>query len=145
MSPFTEQYQRLGMSIPETTDPIAKAEAIYVAACAKLRLDPNDLPDLSRVRAKYVAHQIADYKLMVIRDAVTQEREANWNGNEYKYGSWFLMNNPGFRFGGVGCDFAYTTVSGRSRLCTFDEDDQEFFSKECIALWADFYGSKLPA
>lgn len=133
------------MSVPETTDPIVKAKAIYVAACAKLRLDPANLPDVSRIRAKYVAHQIADYKLMVIRDAITQEREANWDGREYKYGSWFLMNSPGFRFHAVLCAFALTGVTGGSRLCTFSEEDQEFFSEECIALWADFMGGKLPA
>lgn len=145
MSQFTEQYQRLGMSIPETTDLIAKAEAIYVAACAKLGLAPADLPDVSKVREKYRVSQIALHKLQVVRDAITEDKEANWDNREYKYGSWFYMNSPGFRFGGVGFDVTFTDVTGGSRLCTFSEEDQEFFSEECIALWADFYGSKLPA
>lgn len=133
------------MPVPETTDLTIKAQAIYVAACTKLGLDPTDLPDISKVREKYRASQVALHKLQVVRDAITDDREANWDNREYKYGSWFYMNKPGFLFLGVDYDFSGTGVSGGSRLCTFSEDDQEFFSEECIALWADFMGGKLPA
>lgn len=145
MSNFKEQYARLGMKVPKTKNLVEKAELIYVASCAKLGVDPLALPDVSRIREKYQAKTIADYKLMIVRDAITDEREADWNSSEYKYGGWFWMNKPGFRFCVSYCDVTYAGTTGGSRLCTFSEDDQEFFMQECVALWADSMGGKLPA
>lgn len=146
MTNFKEQYARLGMKIPKTKNLIEKAELIYVASCVKLGIDPLALPDVSRTREKYQAKTISDYKLMIIRDAITEDREADWNDeDERKYGGWFWMDKPGFRFGVSYCDVTYSRTTCGSRLCTFSDDDQEFFMMECIAFWADSLGSKLPA
>jgi hypothetical protein len=145
MTNFKEQYARLGMKIPKTKNLAEKAELIYVASCAKLGIDPLALPNVSHIREKYQAKTIADYKLMIVRDAITEEREADWDSNEYKYGGWFWMNKPGFRFYGSGCGISGTLATGGSRLCTFSEEDQEFFMQECVAFWADSFGGKLPA
>lgn len=145
MTNFKEQYARLGMKIPKTKSPVEKAALIYVASCAKLEIDPLALPDVSRIREKYHAKTVADYKLMIVRDALTEEREANWDDDdEYKYGGWFWMDAPGFRFIDSFFDLSHSYTSGGSRLCTFSEEDQDFFMKECIALWADSMGGKLP-
>lgn len=133
------------MSVPETTNAVEKADLIYIASCKKLGIDPQALPDVTLIRDKYRPRQTADYKLMIIRDALTDEREADWNDrNEYKYDGWFYLNKPGFRFDGSHCDITYSNSTGGSRLCTFSEEDQEFFMKEPIALWADSMGGKLP-
>lgn len=145
MSQFKEQYARLGMDVPETTDLVEKAEMIYKASCAKLGIDPMMQPIVSGIRAKYQARQIADYKLMIIRDAITDEREADWDDrSEKKYEGWFYLNKPGFRFGGTYCDSSLTCTASGSRLCAFSDNDQQFFMKEAIALWADQMGAKLP-
>jgi hypothetical protein len=141
---FMAQYKRLGIKVPKTKDPVEKAEIIYDAACKKLCLDPADLPDVSRVREKYRASQLAFHKMEVVRDAITDDREADWNDRgEYKYGGWFWMDSPGFRFHGSYYSFAVSYPTGGSRLCTFSEEDQDFFMIECVSLWADFYGGKL--
>lgn len=141
---FEEQYKRLGMAVPETGDR-EKAELIYNASCAKLGLDPNNLPEVSKVREKYQASQLAFHKLSAIRDAIVEDKEAEWNDeDEYKYGAWFWMDKPGFRLGGIGYRWAASSTGAGSRLCTFTEEDGEFFAKECIAFWADFMGGKLP-
>lgn len=143
---FAEQYQRLRMIVPDTTNPGIKAQAIYIAACVMLGIDPSDQPDNSKIREKYRASNTAHYKLCIIRDAITGEKEANWDDeDEDKFGGWFWMDSPGFRFCVTLCDFAYSYSAGGSRLCTFSDEDQEFFMKECVALWADFMGGKLPA
>lgn len=146
MAQFEEQYKRLGIAVPNTTDPVEKAQIIYVASCIKLGLDPNNLPDVSKVREKHQAKLIADAKLMVIRDAIVDDREADWNDeDEYKYGPWFWMDSPGFRLNDVVFGIAGTCTPGGSRLCTFNRPDGNFFVTECIALWADSFGGKLPA
>lgn len=142
---FSAQYQRLNMAVPKTTNLSDKAQLIFVASCAKLGVDPNDLPDVSRLRDKYKPCTVAEYKLCIIRDAITDEREANWDDRgENKYGGWFWLNKPGFRFYDVTYVITFSDSYGGPRLCTFDENDQEFFMKECIALWADLMGGKLP-
>ncbi|HLZ88991.1 MAG TPA: hypothetical protein VKQ52_17170 [Puia sp.] len=142
---FKDQYARLGINDEVPTDPIQKAEVIYQAACRKLSLNPEDMPDVSRVRGKYRASQLSFHKLEIIRDAIVGDREAKWNDYaEYKWGSWFYLNSPGFRF--VDSYYSCTNaVSGAgSRLCTFSKNDQDFFAIECIALWAEFHGGVLP-
>lgn len=145
MTNFKEQYARLRMGIPQKkVSLIQKATLIFVASCVKLGIDPQALPDVSMIKEKYRAKTVADYKLMVIRDALTEEREADWNSDERKYGGWFWMDKPGFRFYGSRYVFALSFASGGSRLCTFSDDDQQFFMTECVALWADSLGGKLP-
>lgn len=145
MTNFKAQYARLGMKVPKTTNAVEKAELIFVACCKKIGVDPLALPDVSLIREKYRPRQIGDYKLMIIRDALTEEKEANWNDrNEYKYDGWFYLNAPGFRFFVTFYSRAAALTGSGSRLCTFSEEDQEFFMKEPIALWADSLGGKLP-
>lgn len=145
MPKFIDQYKRLGMTIPAITNPAIKAQAIFVASCEKLGIDPADQPDVSRLREKYRPCTIAEYKLCVIRDAITDEKEADWNNRkEYKYGGWFWLNDPGFRLSSVRYVIDGSLTVGGPRLCTFSEGDQEFFMEECIALWADLTGGKLP-
>lgn len=145
MSNFKAQYARLGIDLPETTNAVEKAELIYVASCKKLGVDPLALPDVNLIREKYRPRQIGDYKLMIIRDALTEEKEANWNDrSEYKYDGWFYLNNPGFRFYVTYYSYTGAYAGAGSRLCTFSEEDQEFFMKEPVAFWADTMGGKLP-
>jgi hypothetical protein len=144
---FAKQYQRLGL--PESTAellPQQKAEMIYGAACLVLKIEPNHMPDVSMVREKYRPSQLALHKLQVVRDAITGDQEADWNDmDEYKYGGWFWMDDPCFRFCAVNCTRTDARAGLGSRLCTFSDSDQEFFMKECVALWADFHGGKLPS
>lgn len=143
---FKAQYARLGINEEVPTDPIQKAEVIYRAACGKLGLNPEDMPDVSRVREKYRASQLAFHKLEVVRDAITADRKADYNNyDESKWGGWFWLNNPGFRFIAAYCVITRTSPYGGPRLCTFSEQDQDFFMKECVAIWADFYGGVLPS
>jgi hypothetical protein len=144
MSKFADQYKRLGIDIPETMDPIAKADAIYLASCIKLGIDPADQPDISRIREKYRPRAIADYKLCIVRDAITDQQEADWDDEEEgKYGGWFWMDSSGFRLFVVRYAYPVTLAGLGSRLCTFSRQDQEFFMQECVALWAAQMGGKL--
>lgn len=143
---FDKQYNTLGMKAPpDDMDPREKGELILRASCLKLGIDPALRPQVHELMDKYHAPIIGLYSLMIIRDAMTDDREANWNSRrEDKWGGYFLMNDPGFRFDVTLYDYTHSRTSGGSRLCTFSEEDQEFFMKECIAFWADFMGGQLP-
>lgn len=141
---FEKQYDALGLKAPEgTMDARNKAEVIFHAACKKLGIDPSLAPPVFELLDKYQAPIASLYRLMIIRDAITDNREANWDDrSEYKYEGWFLLNAPGFRF--RVAYYLYSSSGVGSRLCTFSEADAEFFMTECIAFWADFLGGKLP-
>lgn len=113
MNDFKVQYANLGINDAPPTDPVQKFEGIYRASCTKLGLNPEDMPDVSKVREKYRASQLAFHKLEVVRDAIVSDREANYDDrNEEKWGGWFWLNKPGFRFADAGCAFARTGSGG---------------------------------
>lgn len=120
-----------------------KSDIIFHAACLKIGADPAALPLVDHLLEALRLFPVASYKLQIIREALTNQKKADWNGRERKWGSWFWMDKPGFRFNGAYCDIALTAATGGPRLCTFTYEDQNFFSTECIALWADFCGGEL--
>lgn len=142
---FAAQYKILGIPTPESTaTPMEKADAIFQAACNKQGIDPALLPELSMLPEQFRAFPLSAYKLEVIRTALVEGKKANWNDTrERKWGSWWWMNDPGFRFFVSDYSITITYSACGSRLCTFSEEDEEFFALECIAIWADFAGAKL--
>lgn len=145
-SEFTRQYAALGLEAPsKKMDARQRAERIFQAALRKLGMVGTAVSLLESLADEFRPSMLGFYKLQVVRKAITENREADWNdSDEEKWGGDFLMNDPGFRFIGARCGIRHTTWAGGSRLCTFDEDDQEFFVIECVAFWADFYGGRLP-
>jgi hypothetical protein len=93
----------------------------FEGACKALKVNPSALPDVSAVPKKYRKRMIADYKLMIITEAINAGWQPDWNDiNEYKYYPWFRIgadkNRPsGFGFSYPGYDSAnsYTTVGSR--------------------------------
>lgn len=147
MAKFTQQYNILGLKPPsKKMDAREKAEVIFHAACKIHGLDPAALPLVDHLEEEFRPSLVSSYKLQVVRKAITAGRKGNWNDtSERKWGSWFWMNKPGFRFYASHSSLTRTYAAGGSRLCTFSEEDQDFFAQECIAFWADFHGEELPA
>lgn len=143
---YEQQYDTLGLEAPENEiDPREKAEVIFYAACKKLSLDPTALPQVQHLGEDFRPSLIASYKLQVIRKALTDDRKPNYDDySEEKWGAYYLMNKPGFRLDAVFYGISTSLTHGGPRLCTFSEEDQEFFSTECVALWADLSGGQLP-
>lgn len=144
---FDAQYDLLGLKAPESDmDPLEKAEMIFHAACLKKGIDPMALPLVSHLPEEFQVFPVVSYQLEVIGSVIRNGVKANWNSSKQKkYDSWFWMDAPGFRFGGSHYAISSTVTGGGSRLCTFSEEDQDFFSIECIPFWAAFCGSTLPS
>ncbi len=97
-------------------------------ACAKLSIDPTNLPDVSMILEELRKPIIAAYKLMIIYKAINNGWIPDWNNwNQNKYYPWFRVLSSGFGFSG--------SFFG-SRLCTDTSEKAEYmatqFEKEYI-------------
>jgi hypothetical protein len=146
MKRFSKQYDLLGLEAPSSEmQPREKAEIIFYAACKKLGIDPSVLPAVHDLPERFRVFPVASYQLEVITEALLNGKVKDYNNNrQAKWGAWFYMNKPGFRFLVASCGRVVTAVTGGPRLSLLSEGDAEFFAEECIALWADFCGGQLP-
>jgi hypothetical protein len=145
---FADQYDALGLEAPkkDVLTPQDKADVIFHAACKKLGYDPAGTPSVSHLGEEFQPSLIASYKLQVIRKVLIGEWKADYNNfGQFKWGAWFYMDSPGFRFSGVSFTASFANAGLGSRLCCETEEQAEFLARECIAFWADFYGGQLPA
>jgi hypothetical protein len=142
---FDEQYNALGLKAPSAEkDPREKAEIVFYAACQKMGFDPAALPIVDHLPEAFRVFPVASYKLEVITKAILDGKKLDPNSRQRKWGAWFWMDKPGFRFIGSDYAYAFSYAGGGSRLCSWSEQDATFIAIECIALWADFHDGKLP-
>lgn len=82
-------------------------------ACQVLGISTN-VPEVKGLPRKHQKAIIANYKLIVIAEALNEGWKPNWqDSDEYKYYPWFDMSNPA----GVGC--SYTNDSGVECGCDY--------------------------
>jgi hypothetical protein len=88
-------------------------------ACAKLGIDPKNLPDTSKIFVDLAKPIIAAYKLMVIFKAINDGWEPDWSKyNQYKYYPWFGVLSSGSGFSISYYVYGRTCTDVGSRLCT---------------------------
>jgi len=106
----------------------------YESACKALKLNPKNLPVVSKLPKKHKDAIIAHYKLVIIVEALNEGWEPNWsNYDEYKYHPWFEYKNSGAVFGGVG-SYYYSADVG-SRLVFKSRDLAEYAARHFIKLY----------
>lgn len=82
-------------------------------ACQVLGISTN-VPEVKGLPRKHQKAIIANYKLIVIAEALNEGWKPNWqDSDEYKYYPWFDMSNPA----GVGCSYTNNTASNSE--CAF--------------------------
>ena len=75
-------------------------------ACQVLGISTN-VPEVKGLPRKHQKAIIANYKLIIIAEALNEGWKPNWqDSDEYKYYPWFDMSNPA----GVGCSYTYNTA-----------------------------------
>lgn len=105
-------------------------------ACNKLGIDPTALPDVSRIPEKHRAHTIANYKLIIIAEALHEGWEPNWDDyNEYKYYPWFRMSGSGFSCFDYGDDISISYLG--SRLCFKSRDIAKYAGEQFTELYKE--------
>lgn len=133
-----EQHEVDPKLIPEITS--------FEDACKAQNLNPDNLPDVADLPAKYQNRLIADYKISVIADALREGKDVDYNDLSYKYFAVFYVeptdkNSPG---SGFGLSYAvcghWASYSGVGvRLCFPNRDLAVYFGKQFLELHKDHH------
>ena len=107
-------------------------------ACQVLGISTN-VPEVKGLPRKHQKAIIANYKLIIIAEALNEGWKPNWqDSDEYKYYPWFDMSNPA----GVGYSNTYYTASHTganvgSRLCLKNRELAIYFGQTFTDLFND--------
>lgn len=107
-------------------------------ACQVLGISTN-VPEVKGLPRKHQKAIIANYKLIVIAEALNEGWKPNWqDSDKYKYYPWFDMSNPA----GVGCSYTIRTASLTSaligsRLCLKNRELAIYFGQTFTDLFND--------
>lgn len=107
-------------------------------ACQVLGISTN-VPEVKGLPRKHQKAIIANYKLIIIAEALNEGWKPNWqDSDEYKYYPWFDMSNPA----GVGYSHTIYTASNTlaslgSRLCLKNRELAIYFGQTFTDLFND--------
>ena len=112
-------------------DNITERVKSFEDACQVLGISTN-VPDVKGLPRKHQKAIVANYKLIIIAEALNEGWKPNWqDSDEYKYYPWFDMAKPA----GVGySNTAYTATTAfakiGSRLCFKNRELAIYFGKQ---------------
>jgi hypothetical protein len=97
-----------------------------------------DVPDFSNLPTDMRKHFEAQYKMIVIAEALNEEWIPDWdNYDEYKYCPWFEMSPSSFAFDDSYYGYACAVAGGGSRLKFRTRELAEYAAKQFIDIWKD--------
>lgn len=107
-------------------------------ACQVLGISTN-VPEVKGLPRKHQKAIIANYKLIVIAEALNEGWKPNWqDSDEYKYYPWFDMSNPaGVGYSNTAYTASYTAASVGSRLCLKNRELAIYFGQTFTDLFND--------
>lgn len=107
-------------------------------ACQVLGISTN-VPEVKGLPRKHQKAIIANYKLIVIAEALNEGWKPNWqDSDEYKYYPWFDMSNPaGVGYSATSISASYTHANVGSRLCLKNRELAIYFGQTFTDLFND--------
>lgn len=107
-------------------------------ACQVLGISTN-VPEVKGLPRKHQKAIIANYKLIVIAEALNEGWKPNWqDSDEYKYYPWFDMSNPaGVGYSHTHYAASYTYAHFGSRLCLKNRELAIYFGQTFTDLFND--------
>lgn len=107
-------------------------------ACQVLGISTN-VPEVKGLPRKHQKAIIANYKLIVIAEALNEGWKPNWqDSDEYKYYPWFDMSNPaGVGYSDTNNTASYTNATVGSRLCLKNRELAIYFGQTFTDLFND--------
>lgn len=97
-----------------------------------------DVPDFSNLPTDMRKHFEAQYKMIVIAEALNEGWIPDWyNYNEYKYYPWFEMSPSSFAFGDSDFGTAYACAGSGSRLKFRTRELAKYAAEQFIDIWKD--------
>lgn len=107
-------------------------------ACQVLGISTN-VPEVKGLPRKHQKAIIANYKLIVIAEALNEGWKPNWqDSDEYKYYPWFDMSNPaGVGYSNTRNAASHTSANVGSRLCLKNRELAIYFGQTFTDLFND--------
>lgn len=107
-------------------------------ACQVLGISTN-VPEVKGLPRKHQKAIIANYKLIVIAEALNEGWKPNWqDSDEYKYYPWFDMSNPaGVGYSATDYSASDTDANFGSRLCLKNRELAIYFGQTFTDLFND--------
>lgn len=107
-------------------------------ACQVLGISTN-VPEVKGLPRKHQKAIIANYKLIVIAEALNEGWKPNWqDSDEYKYYPWFDMSNPaGVGYSNTAATASYADANFGSRLCLKNRELAIYFGQTFTDLFND--------
>lgn len=107
-------------------------------ACQVLGISTN-VPEVKGLPRKHQKAIIANYKLIVIAEALNEGWKPNWqDSDEYKYYPWFDMSNPaGVGYSNANSAASATNANIGSRLCLKNRELAIYFGQTFTDLFND--------
>lgn len=107
-------------------------------ACQVLGISTN-VPEVKGLPRKHQKAIIANYKLIVIAEALNEGWKPNWqDSDEYKYYPWFDMSNPaGVGYSDTFYTASHTSANIGSRLCLKNRELAIYFGQTFTDLFND--------
>lgn len=107
-------------------------------ACQVLGISTN-VPEVKGLPRKHQKAIIANYKLIVIAEALNEGWKPNWqDSDEYKYYPWFDMSNPaGVGYSNAANAASITHAHFGSRLCLKNRELAIYFGQTFTDLFND--------
>lgn len=107
-------------------------------ACQVLGISTN-VPEVKGLPRKHQKAIIANYKLIVIAEALNEGWKPNWqDSDEYKYYPWFDMSNPaGVGYSSTNYTASLTSADFGSRLCLKNRELAIYFGQTFTDLFND--------
>lgn len=116
----------------------------FEEACKALNI-PESLPEVSNLPEKHQKALVANYKLIIICQALNEGWEPNWNDHdERKYYPWFDVeankeNPSGVGLSYYGCCISFSGSYVSSRLCVKTYELAEYLGKTFTELYKEYF------
>lgn len=97
-----------------------------------------DVPDFSFLPSDLRKHFIAEYKMIVIAEALNEEWTPNWDdSSEWKYYPWFNMSPCSFAFSCSRYDYSLANAGSGSRLKFKTSELAKYAGEQFADIWKD--------
>lgn len=98
---------------------------------------PN-VPNFSHLPEDLQKYFVAQYKMVVIAEALNAEWNPNWDdSDEWKYFPYFIMSPSGFAFHYSTSWYSASTAGAGSRLCFKTRALARYAGEQFVELWKD--------
>ena len=95
-----------------------------------------EVPDFSNLPEDLREYFKAQYKIIVIAEALNEEWKADWNdGDQCKYYPYFYMSSGAFVFGATYYDYSNAYAGNGSRLCLKTRELARYAGEQFLEVW----------